>query len=120
MPPRRQSGFTLLEVLVALVLFAVVLLSMLATGQLVLARLYESDLRLRATLFSQSVTDSLRSTACARLTSGSASRPPLAAAWVATDALDAVRVAVTVTSPQRGNAVAHVSRALSLLVCPEP
>ena len=65
-----RAGFSLLETIVALTLFAALLLSMLGTGQLVLARLYDSDVRLRASLYAQSLIDSLRGTACTRLASG--------------------------------------------------
>lgn len=115
----HQSGFTLLEVLVALILFSSVLLAMLATGQLVLARLYEGDIRLRAALYSQSIADSLRGTACARLTSGTSTRPPLSAAWITTDTLDQVRAAIAVALPQRGS-VSRVQRTTVLIACPEP
>lgn len=115
----HQSGFTLLEVLVALILFSSVLLGMLATGQLVLARLYEGDIRLRAALYARSTADSLRGTACASLTSGTSSRPPLAVGWVIADTLDRVRAGIAVTLPQRGT-VSRVQRTSVLIACPEP
>ncbi|HJU74909.1 MAG TPA: prepilin-type N-terminal cleavage/methylation domain-containing protein [Gemmatimonadaceae bacterium] len=114
-----RPGFTLLEVLVALVLFAAVLLGIVASGQVILARLYESDLRLRAALSSQSVLDSLRSTACARLASGGGTNGILATAWAITDGRDVARVDLTVTVPQR-RAASRTSAITSLLQCLEP
>ncbi len=118
-PTLRRAGFSLLETIVALALFAAVLLSMLGTGQLILARLYDSDLRLRASLDAQSVIDSLRGTACARLASGTGMNGSLAAAWVVTDGLDLAQLDVTVNVPQRRGAVARTQRTTTLTPCPE-
>ena len=115
-----QPGFTLLEVLVALILFAAVLLSMLATGQLVLARLFDSDLRFRSATYTQSLVDSLRATTCARLGSGSSSYGPLTASWSATNGLDVVRIDLTLVVPQRTGAPARPHSLTALLPCPEP
>jgi prepilin-type N-terminal cleavage/methylation domain-containing protein len=119
---RRQArgGFTLIEVLVALVLFAAVLLSMLGTGELILARLHDSDVRLRASLYAQSLIDSLRGTACARLASGTGTSGSLAAAWVVTDWRDVAQLDVSVSVPRRGGAMPRTQRSTSLTPCPEP
>lgn len=118
--PSTRAGFTLLETIVALALFAAVLLSMLSTGQLVLARLYDSDVRLRASLYAQSLIDSLRGTACARLASGTGTSGSLAAAWVVTDRLDVAQLDVSVSVPRRGGAMPRIQRSTTLTPCPEP
>ncbi len=116
----RRAGFSLLETLVALVLFAAVLLAMLSTGQFILARLYESDLRFRASVYSQSLLDSLRATACARLTASTSAKAPFTASWAVSDMLDVVRLDIAVSAPQRGTAVARAYNASTLINCPEP
>jgi prepilin-type N-terminal cleavage/methylation domain-containing protein len=119
-PDHRRCGFSLLETLVALVLFAAVLLAMLSTGQFILARLYESDLRFRAAVYSQSILDSLRATACARLNASTSARSPLTASWAVTDLLDVARVDMAVSAPQRGTPAARVYNVSTLINCPEP
>jgi hypothetical protein len=116
----KRVGFSLLETVVALTLFAGVVLSMIGTGQLVLARMYENDLRFRSTSYAQSLLDSLRGTACARLTSGSANRGSLAASWSVTDIRDLVRIDVAVSVPQRRGAAATSKNTMTLVWCPEP
>lgn len=118
-PPPR-AGFSLLETIVALALFAAVLLSMLGTGEFILAQLYDSDVRLRASLYEQSLIDSLRGTACARLASGSGINGSLAAAWIVIDGLDVAQLDVSVRVPRRGGAVPRTQRSTSLTPCPEP
>ncbi len=115
-----HGGFSLLETLVALVLFAAALLAMLSTGQFILARLYESDLRFRASVYSQSLLDSLRAIACVRLTSSTGAKAPFTAAWAVTDMLDVVRLDVAVSAPQRGASVPRAYNASTLVTCPEP
>lgn len=119
-PYYRRAGFSLLETLVALVLFAAVLLAMLSTGQFILARLYESDLRFRAAVYSQSILDSLRATACARLAPSTSAKAPFTAFWAVSDLLDVARLDVAVTAPQRGSAVPRAYIASTLINCPEP
>lgn len=116
----RRDGFSLLETLVALVLFAAVLLAMLSTGQFILAHLYESDLRFRASVYSQSLLDSLRATACARLTSSTSAKAPFTASWAVTDLLDVTRLNISVSAPRRGPLTSSTHRASTLLNCPEP
>jgi prepilin-type N-terminal cleavage/methylation domain-containing protein len=115
-----RGGFSLLETLVALTLFAGVLLSVVGTGQFIMARMYDSDVRFRTTVFAQSLIDSLRGTACARLNSGSAVRAPLSAMWTVTDQLDLVRLDLTVSQPRRGGAAPRMQHTTALLPCPEP
>lgn len=116
----RRAGFSLLETLVALVLFAAVLLAMLSTGQFILARLYESDLRFRASVYSQSILDSLRATACARLTASTGAKAPFTASWAVSDLLDVVRLDVAVSAPLRGTSAPRAYNASTLSNCPEP
>jgi Tfp pilus assembly protein PilV len=114
-----RSGFSLLETVVALTLFAGVLLGMLGAGQLILARLHDNDVRARRTLYAQSIVDSLRATACARLASGTGSNGRHNASWTLTDLLDAMRVDLSVTTTPRSGP-ASVSLLTTLLACPEP
>ncbi|MEW5916166.1 MAG: prepilin-type N-terminal cleavage/methylation domain-containing protein [Gemmatimonadota bacterium] len=115
----RRHGFSLLETVIALTLFGGALLSVLGIGQVVLARLHESDQRFRASLYTQSILDSLRATACARLSSGSTSSGPFHATWSLTDLRDAARIDLSLTAPRRG-ATPQVGQATALLPCPEP
>ena len=114
-----RFGFTLLEVIVALVLFAAILLGIIASGQVILARLHDSDVRLRAALYSRTVLDSLRSTACARLANGVGTNGPFAASWTVIDGRDIARVSLSVTVPQR-RAAARTALITALFPCPEP
>ena len=113
-------GFTLPETVVALTLFAGVLLSVIGSGQLVLARLYENDVRYRATVYAQSLIDSLRGTSCARLVSGQGTSGALAATWSVTDALDVMRIDLAISVPQRAGTPPRVRNTTALLSCPEP
>jgi prepilin-type N-terminal cleavage/methylation domain-containing protein len=115
----RRQGFSLLETVIALTLFGGALLSMLGIGQVILARLHESNQRFRASLYTQSILDSLRATACARLTNGSATSGPFRAAWSVSDLRDAARIDLSLTAPQRGRAP-QVGQTTALLPCPEP
>lgn len=117
---RTRIGFSLLETIVALTLFAGVLLSIIAAGQVVLARMYQNDMRYRSTVYANSIVDSLRGTACARLTSGQGTAGALAASWTVTDIRDVTRVDVTVSMPQRANAPTFAKTIMTLLSCPEP
>jgi len=116
----RRAGFSLLETLVAMVLFAAVLLGMLSTGQFILARLYDSDLRFRGVVYAQSLIDSLRAAACARLASGAGSHSAFTGSWIITDSLDVAQLDVTVTVPRRGSATPRSNRLATLVNCPEP
>jgi prepilin-type N-terminal cleavage/methylation domain-containing protein len=118
MDTKARAGFTLLETIVALTLFAGVLLSLIGTGQLVLAHLYDSDTRLRVAHYFESVVDSLRGTACARLTSGTGARGSLAASWIITDLPDIAQLDVSIVAPRRRGAPA-LRTMRTLLPCPE-
>jgi len=115
-----RAGVSLLETMVALTLFAGVLLSVLGTGQLILARLYENDVRFRAGAHTQSLLDSLRAIACTSLTSGAGVRGPFTASWVVTDVLDAVQLDVVLLQPPRGGAAPQPQRTSTVIACPEP
>lgn len=114
-----RTGFSLLETVVALTLFAGVLLGMLGAGQLILARLHDNDVRARRTLFAQSIVDSLRATACAQLASGSGSTGRHSARWIVTDLFDAARVDLSITTTPRAGAP-RLAQLTALLPCPEP
>jgi hypothetical protein len=115
-----RSGFSLLETIVALTLFAGVLLSIIAAGQVVLARMYQNDLRYRSSVYANSVLDSLRGTACGRLTSGQGTLGTLAAIWSVTAIRDIARIDLAVSVPQRGGAQPLAKNIMTLLSCPEP
>jgi len=115
-----RAGFSLLETVVALTLFAGVLLGLIGTGQFVLASMYENEMRFRTTVYAQSLLDSLRSTACQRLTSGRGTSAVLAADWTVTDIRDIARVDVAIAVPQRGRAAPVTKNFTTLLWCPEP
>ena len=115
-----RAGVSLLETMVALTLFAGVLLSLLGTGQLILARLYENDVRLRVGSHTQSLFDSLRAISCTRLTSGAGIRGPFRASWVVTDLLDAVQLDVVLLQPRRGGLAPQPQRTSTIIACPEP
>ena len=103
-----------------MVLFAAVLLAMLSSGQFILARLYDSDLRFRGSVYAQSLIDSLRAAACARLASGSGSHSAFTGSWIITDSLDVAHLDVTVTVPRRGSVTPRSNRLSTLVNCPEP
>ena len=88
--------------------------------QLVLARMYENDLRFRTTMYAQSLLDSLRGTACAQLASGGATNGRLAATWTITDIRDIARIDVAISVPQRTGAPAVSKTIMTLVSCPEP
>ena len=75
---RSQQGFTLVELLVAVVIFSVGLLALASSSAVMMRTLGESQSKTVAAAVAESRFERIRSTACANRTSGSAvSRGPI-------------------------------------------
>jgi type IV pilus modification protein PilV len=103
----RQSGFTLVELLVAMLLFAVGLLGLVSTTSLVAQMTGDGAERTLASRTAQSTLDSLAVTPCASLSSGASAYRTAQVDWAVTDSAAVYTILVTVRYPtRRGNRAA--------------
>ncbi len=93
---RSQQGFTLVELLVAVVIFSVGLLALASSSAVMMRTLGESQSKTVAAAVAESRFERIRSTACANRTSGSAVSRGIAESWVRTPLARADDVTVTV------------------------
>ena len=96
-----RPAFTLIEILVAIVIFTVGVLALAATAGLVAAHVGDGGRLTRAAHVARTVLDSIRALPCDRVQSGSTVRSNVTATWTVTrDSLIAT-VDLTVVSPLR-------------------
>jgi type IV pilus assembly protein PilV len=98
-----QRGFTIVELLVAVVIFSVGLLALAGTSSVILTALTTTKSRTLAAGVAESRFERMRTTACANRASGSATTRGIAEAWTLTRLAraDDVTVAVTFLSNHR-------------------
>ncbi len=93
---RSQCGFTLVELLVAVMIFSIGLLAMAGTASVILTTLAGSQARTIGASVAESRFERIRATACKDRTSGSAVSRGIAETWTRTQLARADDVTVTV------------------------
>lgn len=100
---RSRDGFTLIEVLVAIVILAVGALALVGSSRVATTSLRRATLELRAAQLIQEEVDRLRTVPLAGLASGMAMLPDGESRWLVTDSGSYLRVEVEVrTRPEAG------------------
>jgi prepilin-type N-terminal cleavage/methylation domain-containing protein len=104
--PRARRGFTIVELLVAIMLFSVGVLALAATSASILAMSGDANRRVQSASIASSVFEKQRSISCTKVAAGSSTSRGLSYFWTAkkfpSSAPRTVEIAVTVTVPQRG------------------
>jgi type II secretion system protein I len=102
-PPATRSGFTLIELMVALTIFCVGLLAMAGTSSSIMQLLAGSEARSLAAAVAESRFERISATACASRTSGTATTRGIIETWTRFPLAraDDVTVAVTFLSSHR-------------------
>ncbi len=95
--PRSERGFTIAELMVAVVIFSVGLLAMAGTAGVIVTTLTSTQSRTIAAGVAESRFERLRSTACASRAAGSATTRGTAEAWTLDHLARADDVTVSVT-----------------------
>jgi len=95
--PRSERGFTLAELMVAVVIFSVGLLAMAGTAAVIMTTLTSTQSRTIAAGVAESRFERIRTTTCASRTSGSATTRGIAEVWTLDHLARADDVTVSVT-----------------------
>lgn len=90
-----RPAFTIVELLIAIVVFTIGLVALAATSGLVVASVGDGGRLTAAAHAARSVLDSLGTTACGAVVSGSATRDGVALAWIVTRDSSAAHVDLT-------------------------
>ena len=99
----RSGGFTLIEILVAIVILSIGAMAWVGTGRVASASMRAATLELRAAELIQEEVERLRTTPLDSLRAGSATRPAGDALWTVEDSVAYLRVQLVVrTRPERG------------------
>jgi len=103
MTGRRTAGFTLIEVMVALVILVVGALALVGSGRVASASVRRATLELRVAQLIQEEVERLRTLPLGSLTDGSATYAAGSAQWVVTDSTSYLRVELAVQArPEAG------------------
>ena len=94
---KSQRGFTLVELMIALIIFSVGLLALASTASAIMTMMGSSQSRTLASGIAQSRFERVRATACASRASGSATQRGIAESWVLNRLPRADDVTVTIT-----------------------
>jgi type II secretion system protein I len=97
MTTRSERGFTLAELMVAVVIFSVGLLAMAGTAAVIMTTLTSTESRTIAASVAESRFERMRTTACASRASGSATTRGIAEVWTLNRLVRADDVTVSVT-----------------------
>lgn len=104
---RRRGGFTLVEVLVAIVILSVGALALVGTSRVASASVRQAVLELRAAQLIQEQAERLRTLPLDSLRAGSVARPVGDAAWTVADSGSYLRVQLVVHArPEAGRSLA--------------
>lgn len=93
----RRHAFTLVEVLVAIVVFSVGILGMAAMGTFLVTQVREAGAFTHAATLSATVLDSLRASPCSAVSGGTSTRGAAALRWTASPTGPVVAVTAIVT-----------------------
>jgi len=103
---RSQTGFTLVEVLVAIVILSMGALALVGTSRVASASVRQAVLELRAAQLIQEQAERLRTLPLASIGPGSVTRPAGDALWTVADSGSYVRVQLVVrTRPEAGRSL---------------
>jgi prepilin-type N-terminal cleavage/methylation domain-containing protein len=103
MTGRRTAGFTLIEVLVAIVILVVGALALVGSGRVATASVQRATLELRVAQLIQEEVERLRTLPLVSLTDGSATYAAGSTQWVVTDSISYLRVELSVQArPEAG------------------
>jgi type IV pilus modification protein PilV len=101
---RRRAGFTLVELLVAIMVFAVGMLGLAATAGAVTQLMGGAKRQTIASTIAQSRIERLRSSPCGTVTTGADTVRGVVSAWTVTPVTRGVNISETVIYPtSRGN-----------------
>lgn len=93
-----RGGFTLAELIVAVVVLSMIAMSLVSGMRIVTASLTRATLELRATQLIEDEVHRLRTAPVASLADGTATRPGGTSAWTVTDSGSYLRVELEVTT----------------------
>jgi prepilin-type N-terminal cleavage/methylation domain-containing protein len=96
-PPRSERGLTIVELLIAVVIFSVGLLGLAGTASVILTSLTSTQSRTIAANVADSRFDRIRATTCASRASGTAKTRGITEAWTLVHLARADDVTVAVT-----------------------
>ena len=112
---RMKHGFTLPEVLAAVIVFAVGILGLASTGSFIAIQAGEARAITEGAILAGRVLDSLRSTPCAAIGSGQLTHRGATVRWTATAVTRSIAVDAALEMPgRRGTRQWHIN---SLLPC---
>jgi prepilin-type N-terminal cleavage/methylation domain-containing protein len=94
-----RHGFTLVELLVAIVVFTIGALALAGTAGLVAMHVGDGGRLTTTAHIGRSVLDSLRSLSCERAQSGSSSRGTVTATWIVSRDARTATIDLTIASP---------------------
>ena len=94
-----KRGFTVIEVLIAVIVLVVGLLGLVTTAALVTRMVGRGTRASKATLFAQQKVEGLRATTCASLAGGADTVAPYTRKWIVTTVGNARRIQVIVGYP---------------------
>ena len=100
--PREARGFTLPEVLLAILLFAVGFLGLVSSATAIAAQVGDARELARAALLAGSVLDSLRGSPCASVAGGTRTHGRASINWTATPGVNTIAIRATLALPRRG------------------
>ena len=101
---RARRGFTLVELIIAIVILVVGVLGLASTAAVVMKQITASSMQTRAAMMAQSRLERLRSVPCAQMASGTATTNGVTETWrVTVNARTATLVDVVTWAEQRVN-----------------
>ena len=98
-----RDAFTLPEVLVAILVFAVGILGLASSGTFLVVQVREAHDLTRAATLAGTVLDSLKALPCASVAAGSDALGPVTVRWTATPSGPTLAVTTTVSVARRGS-----------------
>jgi type IV pilus assembly protein PilV len=96
---KTERGFTIIEVLVAVVILTIGLLGLVTTAALVTRMIGQGQRYTEAAALAGDRFEQLRSVSCAALANGTSTQGGFTVAWTVAGAGDSRQIDVTVTSP---------------------
>jgi Tfp pilus assembly protein PilV len=98
--PRRRTGASLVEILIACVMLTIVIMGLLGSSKKVSESMFASRQQLIAASVAQARLDSLSSLGCASIASGTGTTRGIAESWTVTSTTTTRVVSLTLTIPK--------------------